>query len=118
MCSRGYTVSGSKTNTFWASDMMHRLFHLPVVSEGLVGHLADGYEESLELAKRGDGSAVANTDSLQYFALEVYSQSFGGCLGRKKAASTTTTASAVVKPTETAAAKDCHTHADGTEHCV
>ncbi|PLB54774.1 zincin [Aspergillus steynii IBT 23096] len=73
LCSQGYTVSSSKPNTFWAADLLHRLYHLPAIGQGLIEHYADDYEEVVELAK-GDNSTLATKDSntLQYFALEVF----------------------------------------------
>lgn len=86
MCSRGYTVSKSPLNLFWASDLLHRMFHVPTISEGRIEHVAgaDGYDGSLELAMSGEPRAVENSDSLQYFALEVFAERVAepgiGCL--------------------------------------
>ncbi|KAF8540131.1 putative peptidase domain-containing protein [Trichophaea hybrida] len=86
MCSRGYTVSKSPLNLFWASDLLHRLFHVPMISEKRIKHIAgaDGYDGSLELATAGDQRTVENSDSLQYFALEVFAERVAepgvGCL--------------------------------------
>ncbi|RHZ65157.1 major allergen Asp F2 [Aspergillus thermomutatus] len=72
MCAQGYTVSGSETNTFWAADLLHRLYHMPAVGQGWIEHFADGYEEVLDLAK-GDGTEPTHdSETLQYFALEAY----------------------------------------------
>ncbi|KAI9035879.1 major allergen Asp F2 [Aspergillus affinis] len=73
LCSQGYAVSSSKPNTFWAADLLHRLYHLPAIGQGLVEHYADDYEEVIELAQ-GNRSSLATRDSnaLQFFALEVY----------------------------------------------
>lgn len=66
-------MSGSKTNTFWAADLLHRLYHLPAIGQGLIEHYADDYEGVVALSK-GNQSSLATRDSntLQYFALEVY----------------------------------------------
>ncbi|KAF8249160.1 zincin, partial [Wilcoxina mikolae CBS 423.85] len=86
MCSRGYTVSKSPLNLFWGSDLLHRVFHVPAISEGRINHIkgADGYDGTLELAKSGEPRAVENSDGLQYFALEVYAERVAepgvGCL--------------------------------------
>ncbi|KAI5856876.1 putative peptidase family-domain-containing protein [Tricharina praecox] len=128
MCTQGYTVAGSKTNVFWASDLLHRLFHVPSVSEDAIHHTADGYAETLELATHEDGEAVHNSDSLLYFALEVYALRVSvpgvGCLGtavaKKPSPMTTaiaTPAAATTLATTTMPKKECHTHADGAVHC-
>ncbi|KAI5816121.1 major allergen Asp F2 [Pyronema omphalodes] len=86
MCSRGYQVSKSKLNLFWGSDLLHRLFHVPAVSEDNVEHVkgADGYEGTLKLAESNDPRTVINSDGIQYFALEVYANTVAapgvGCL--------------------------------------
>lgn len=69
-----YAFSTGDTNPFWAGDLMHRLFHIPAVTED-VGHYADDYDTSLELAKKKKKKknatfSVRNSDSLQYFALD------------------------------------------------
>lgn len=53
MCARGFQIATGKLATYWAADLMHRLFHVPVIGEGEsgVGHHADSYEEMLDLAK-------------------------------------------------------------------
>ncbi|KAI5785424.1 major allergen Asp F2 [Pyronema domesticum] len=86
MCSRGYEISKSKLNLFWGSDLMHRLFHVPAISENNVEHVkgADGYEGTLKLAEANDVRTVENSDGLQYFALDVYANRVAapgvGCL--------------------------------------
>ncbi|RHZ50825.1 hypothetical protein CDV55_100602 [Aspergillus turcosus] len=72
MCGQGYTVSGSKTNTFWASDLLHRLYHMTAVGQGWIEHYADGYEEVIDLAKGNGTEATHDSETLQYFALEAY----------------------------------------------
>jgi len=151
VCSQGYTVAGSRTNVYWASDMLHRcvlpgccppsppltppappdsLFHVPNTSEDAIHHTADGYANSLELATHGDGEAAHNSDSLIYFALEVYALRVAvpgvGCLGDVAPAAPSSSAHAAPSPTAavppppvttTEPAGGCHTHADGVVHC-
>jgi len=138
MCGFGYDVANGATNFYWASDLLHRLLHVPKVGEGVVEHYAGEYPEVLELAETTPEEAVRNSDTLQYFALEAYAHDIAlpgeGCAGTYTATSseevpsaTSGAASATTTPTvttteapstTTTAAKECHTHADGVEHCT
>ncbi|KAF2279793.1 zincin [Westerdykella ornata] len=132
MCGLGYTVANSETNIYWASDLVHRLFHVPKIGEGVVEHYADGYEGALELAKTKPEETVRNSETLQYFALEAYAFDIAvpgeGCLGKVDPKPRTSEAPATETPTPTATAlqapsatsdapKECHTHSDGVVHC-
>lgn len=132
---------------------MHRLYHVPLIGEGLVEHYGDGYEGVQELAAGVNYTyAGINSATLTYFASEAYAYDIAipgeGCVGKaavkssssaeaavSSAVSSTATVAAAettvtsVNPTrvisaETAASttetagKECHTHADGVEHCV
>lgn len=111
---------------------MHRMFHLPSVSEGIIDHISDGYINTLELATGVNYTEAArNSASLQYFALEAYAYDIAvpgeGCVGKPvedepvssaATASATTAIAAPVKTDAPAQGKECHTHDDGTEHCV
>ncbi|KAJ4374858.1 Prenylated Rab acceptor protein 1 [Neocucurbitaria cava] len=133
MCMFGYNVANSPANTFWASDLLHRLFHLPKVGEGAVGHYGAEakYSGVLDLAKEKSTYAGRNSDTLQYFALEVYAHDIAvpgiGCPGTYIATptasaeatseATVAASSAVVMPSEaiastTAAAEACTPHED------
>ena len=85
MCGLGYTVSGSETNTFWASDLLHRLYHVPAVGQNWIDHFADGYEEVVDQAKENATLSTHDSETLQYFALEVYAYDIAvpgvGCPG-------------------------------------
>ncbi|OQV07549.1 hypothetical protein CLAIMM_11966 [Cladophialophora immunda] len=128
MCALGYTVSGSESNTFWASDLMHRLYHMPAFGEGAVEHLTEGYADVLEMVDEGNTTMLTrDSDTLQYFALEAYAHDIAvpgkGCPGNvtdshddEPAASTATTGGAPVSTTASAPA-ECHTHSDGDVHC-
>ncbi len=65
--------------------MLHRYFHVPAFSEGIIDHYVDEYTPILELAKTDPDVAVRNSDSLQYFAMDVYAYDIAlpgqGCTG-------------------------------------
>ncbi|KAF2259381.1 zincin [Lojkania enalia] len=123
ICSFGYTVAGSPTNFYWGSDLLHRVFHVPRISLGLVEHYTESYEEVLALAIEDPSLSIIDSDALQYFALEVFSYIVfpgEGCPGEAPvptpAPAPSSTASAA--PSQTSSASDsCHTHADGFVHC-
>jgi len=91
MCGFGWDVANGATNFYWASDLLHRLLHIPKVGEGVVEHYAGEYDEVLELAKTHSHEAVRNSDTLQYFALEAYAFDVAlpgeGCAGKWTAVS-------------------------------
>jgi len=86
LCSRGYTVVNSPTSQFFAADLLHRVFHLPRISEGIVKHFAHDYPAMMDLAKTGPEEAVINSDTLQHFAVDVYAYDIAspnqGCTGK------------------------------------
>ncbi|KAJ9091600.1 hypothetical protein QFC20_007601 [Naganishia adeliensis] len=116
-CAFGYTVAGSSPSYYFSTDLLHRLYHVPQITDGKVEHYADSYEECLELAKNNATFATLNTHSLQYFANHVYAvevaQGGDACVGRSDVPS----APAAAASGTTTAAKACHTHADGALHC-
>jgi hypothetical protein len=85
MCGYGYTVAGGPLASYFASDLIHRLFHADKIGEGTVFHYADTYQECLDLARESPDEAVRNAHSLQYFALDVYAYDIAapgqGCTG-------------------------------------
>lgn len=90
MCALGYNVAESETNTFWASDLIHRLYHIPAFGEAHVEHYAEeGYEGVLELAQHNATWSTRDSDAIQYFALEVYAYDIAvpgvGCPGPSNA---------------------------------
>jgi hypothetical protein len=103
----GYNVANGATNLYWASDLLHRLLHIPKVGEGVVEHYSteSKYSGVLSLAKTNSTYAVRNSDSLQYFALEVYAHDIAvpgiGCAGTYTAISSS--AAAVATPSSRAA---------------
>jgi len=85
MCGYGYTVAGGELASFFASDLIHRLFHTDKIGEGTVFHYADTYQECLDLARENPDEAVRNAHTLQYFALDVWAYDMAapgqGCTG-------------------------------------
>lgn len=144
LCSSGYTVSQSKTNIFWASDLLHRFWHLKSIGQLVIDHYADTYKEVLELAQENSTYAAKNSQSLIYYALDVYAYDVAipgeGCNGdgtlyktsdfeigqdneHSSESGTSSTASSSDQHTDsnpsttTSASLHCHTHADGEVHC-
>ncbi|KAK4154228.1 putative peptidase domain-containing protein [Chaetomidium leptoderma] len=73
VCGLGYTVAESALNTFWATDLLHRVLHVPRISEGVVEHFADeGYDGVVALARTDPAKSGMDSDTLQYFAIDVY----------------------------------------------
>ncbi|TEA14396.1 Major allergen Asp f 2 [Colletotrichum sidae] len=129
VCGLGYNVANSKLNTFWATDLLHRALHVPIVSLGEVEHYAEDYAEVLDLAKNNASLSVVDSDALQYFAIDVWAYDIAapgvGCAGELEeeeehshSEPTATTTAAVPAATTSSAPQECHTHSDGTEHCV
>jgi hypothetical protein len=121
VCGLGYTVAQSKLNTFWATDLLHRVLHVPTISEGIVDHFAEDYAEALELAKTDPSKSVIDSDALQYFAIDVYAYDIAapgeGCTGEAEEKETPTKADSAKPSATKEAPKECHTHSDGVVHC-
>ncbi|KAF4449039.1 hypothetical protein F53441_7689 [Fusarium austroafricanum] len=121
VCGLGYTVAQSKLNTFWATDLLHRVLHVPTISEGVVDHFAENYAEALELAKSDPAKSVIDSDALQYFAIDVYAYDIAapgkGCTGEVEEKETPTKAGSAKPSATKEAPKECHTHSDGVVHC-
>jgi hypothetical protein len=85
LCGYGYTVAGGKLASYFASDLIHRLFHTDKIGEKTVFHYADSYQQGLDLAVSDPKLAVRNAHTLQYFALDVYAYDISvpgqGCTG-------------------------------------
>jgi hypothetical protein len=99
MCMMGYSVSKSETNTFWASDLMHRLYHMPAIGGDYIDHFTEDYAEVLEAAERSSINSTHDSDVLQYFALEAYAYDIAvpgkGCPGSSSTSGTSTSGQAV-----------------------
>ncbi|KAJ5534546.1 Antigen 1 [Penicillium freii] len=111
MCGLGYTVSESETNTFWAADLLHRLYHVSAIGQNWIDHFADGYEEVIDQAKENATLSTRDSETLQYFALEVYAYDVSvpgiGCPGEQHKhdethTEQTTSEAATIQPTPTA----------------
>lgn len=136
VCAQGYNVREFSRVLFWASDLLHRLFHVPAFGQGYIDHYAEGYDGILEAAEMGSPNATHDSDGLQYFALEAYAFDVVlpgvGCPGPSGMGTTTGTTTATptatptmtptATPTATATAStlpdNCHTHANGDVHCT
>ena len=141
LCTRGYTLAGWDITLVMVTDLMHRLLHVPSVSELVVEHYGNGYIGSLDLAVSNPEEAMINSDSLQFFALEAWAIDFAvpgvGCVGDEAAArvvyessmsaaaasaaassTAAPSAAATEAPSTTTAAPACHTHANGDVHCT
>lgn len=112
-----FTVAASSLNTYWATDLIHRLLHIPAVADDEVGHVADSYTESLELAQHNASWTPFNSHTVQYFALEAYANEVAmpgqGCTGEPVEEDHDHDHGTATSSAPTA----CHTHADGVEHC-
>ena len=64
---------------------MHRVLHVPTISEGVVDHFTEDYDEVLELGASNSTNSGIDSDTLQYFAIEVYAFDIAapgiGCTG-------------------------------------
>lgn len=115
MCALGYTVAGSKSNFYFASDLLHRLWHMPTFAQGVIEHFAEDYAGVLALATTEPEKSTMDTDALQYFALDVYAYDLAlpgqGCTGEVEVEADvvtptpTSTVAATQAPTSTEAAQ-------------
>jgi hypothetical protein len=118
----GYNVANSATNYYWASDLVHRLLHIPQIGEGTVEHYNDEEEEKypgvIALAENNSSYAVRNSDSLQYFALEAYAHDIAvpgiGCAGTYTPLEESSTAAATNAASGVASASAFETPAAAT----
>lgn len=86
---------------------MHRVLHVPQISEGVVEHYAEDYADVLELAETNSTYSVIDSDALQYFALEVYAYDVAapgvGCPGETPESETAPAATTAAAPAASAA---------------
>lgn len=84
-CMYGWTLTESAVADYWSIDLIHRLFHVPQVTNAVVQHFAEDYAEVLELAETNSSYAIYDQDALQYFAAHVYALEVAGggdaCIG-------------------------------------
>lgn len=72
VCARGWNVRESSRLVFWASDLIHRLYHIPAFGQHYIDHYADGYEELVGNATLNSVNSTHDSDGLQYFALDAW----------------------------------------------
>ncbi|KAK0613567.1 putative peptidase family-domain-containing protein [Immersiella caudata] len=123
---RGTSEISPPLNTYWATDLLHRIFHVPRVSKGFVDRFTEDYEAVLALAKTDPAKSSIDRDTLQCFAIDVYAYDVAapglGCSGGEDmmtpTPSTTSTSPAASHTTSAASAsifRACHRHADSAE---
>ncbi|KAF4552105.1 Peptidase-like protein [Elsinoe fawcettii] len=123
MCGYGYDVANGELNVYWASDLIHRMLHLPNIVGGVVDHFADGYQNVTELAQTRPEETVRNSETLQMFALDVYgfdvSYPGEGCAGVLRAVSSSSAAASATSSAASATVSGtaCQTQANGMVMC-
>ncbi|KAL9126939.1 MAG: hypothetical protein Q9217_004097, partial [Psora testacea] len=117
MCAFGYTVAENETNTYFGSDLLHRLYHIPTFGEGHVEHFTEDFAGALEQAKHNATYATHDSDVLQYFALETYAYEVAvpgvgcpGALPESDSVTETHSSSAVATETHSSSAVATETH--------
>lgn len=138
-------TTSASLHAWSSSDLLHRVYHVPAFGQGYVDHYSEGYEGIIVSAAKNNPNATHDSDGLQYFALEAYAYDViapgVGCPGpggpprpssstaaAAPATSSTTasstvaaaslTVSSAVTASTSALPANCHTHADGSLHCV
>ena len=136
----GWTLAAGPGSQYWSIDLLHRLLHVPQVTNDAVHHyIEEGAKLAgvTELAEHNATYSPFDSDALQYYAAHVYINEVvrGGesCIGNVEAAAHShshgaasssaaatkaAATSAAAAQTSAAATQDCHTHSDGTVHCV
>ncbi|KAL8729975.1 MAG: hypothetical protein Q9166_004420, partial [cf. Caloplaca sp. 2 TL-2023] len=118
LCAMGYTVARNESNTYFGSDLLHRLYHMPAFGENYVEHFTEDYAGALELAETNATYATHDSDILQYFAMDVYAYDIAlpgtGCPGTvpKAAASMETLTPSIMTtpmPAQTPPSSGTHT---------
>lgn len=129
-----------KVNIMWGVDLLHRVLHLPKITDEGVTHVADSYFSAIELAAKSPKQTVSNQNTLQSFAFDVFSRTLfpNGCIGTIKPddghvegmhapapapatpavpAANNTTATPPPVVAAPVAGAECHFHANGERHC-
>ncbi|PWN33769.1 zincin, partial [Meira miltonrushii] len=115
-CENGFKLGRDNVNVYWGADLLHRMMHLPKVTNGYITHVADTHEDMMKIAIEQPDQSVKNQHSIQEFAFDVWTRKYISAEG-SAGATATESASASAAATSTAAVQDCHTHADGSVHC-
>ncbi|GAA6051335.1 hypothetical protein JCM3770_004489 [Rhodotorula araucariae] len=141
LCWDGNEIGVAPNSQWLATDLLHRMMHIPSITYGKVEHAADTFAGVLELAASNNSVAAYNQATFQLYAIDAYAQDIAypptGCVGVEAHNPTTredshvegassATASATVSAEVTtdlatatgSAAASCHTHADGEIHCT
>jgi len=131
-CMYGYELVNTAPSYYWGIDLIHRLFHVPQVTNSAVEHYADDYESVIELAEHNSTYSPVDSDALQWFAAHVYAievaQGGQQCIGTftdphdhtsssPTATASTSVSSGMSTTSTSSAAAECHTHSDGVVHC-
>lgn len=69
---KGYQLTNAPASTFWSIDLLHRLLHVPQVTDNAVQHYTSGLAGAVNLAKTNATYAPFDSDVLQYFSAHVY----------------------------------------------
>lgn len=82
---------------------MHRIFHVPAITEDIVSHYAEDYASVLELAEHNSTYSVRDSDALQYFAINAYAYDIVvpgvGCTGELEEDEASSAAPVAATPT-------------------
>lgn len=131
LCNDGFHLADGEVSIYWATDLFHRAMHLPQMTNDMVVHAADVFDDVLTLAETDPSKSVVNQHTLQNFAFEVFTRRHvreDGCVraadsstseGTSSTSNTSSTSTSSTAPaaSTTAAVQDCHTHANGEIHC-
>ncbi|BGP39778.1 Prenylated Rab acceptor protein 1 [Rhodotorula kratochvilovae] len=143
LCWDGNEIGVASNSQWLATDLLHRMMHIPSITYNKVEHAADTYPGVLELAASNNSAAAYNQATFQLYAIDAYAQDVAyppnGCVGAEAhipteedshdhgAATSSTAAASATVPAEvtvgaasatSSAAESCHTHADGEVHCA
>lgn len=87
---------------------MHRVLHVPAISEEIVDHFAEDYADVVELSKSDPSKSAIDSDTLQYFAIDVWAFDIAapgiGCTGELEEESSDSEASATATSSSAASA--------------
>jgi hypothetical protein len=115
-------VAESPLNTFWATDLLHRLLHVPTISQDLVHHYADDYAGVMKLAKTDPAKTVLDSDALQYFAIDVWAYDIAapgiGCTGETPELEDSPSATESSTPTNTQSAGKVCWNTEGVKSLI
>ncbi|KAM0790576.1 hypothetical protein ACM66B_004443 [Microbotryomycetes sp. NB124-2] len=132
LCFDGHEIGQGIVAEWLATDLLHRMTHIPSITYDHVHHAADTYPDVIALAASNSSETVYNQNSFQYYAIDAYARDVAyppnGCVandassssaasGATATATSTVAAQSQVASTTASAAEACHTHEDGVVHC-